>query len=269
MEPRIPVVSGVFYQSDPENLRESLRSMFMDTKPLGNLGVISPHAGYPYSGRTSAFSIASLKPSKRFIIMGPNHNLLGEDMAVMSSGKWRTPLGEAVVDTGIAKELLENEVVKDDPLAHSREHSIEVQLPFLQQKFGSFSFVPLSISGTDYSGDFLSKCMSVGKTLSSIAREHDARIIASSDFSHYISQEEANEKDGKAVEMIKKLDLKGLFRTLESIDASVCGYGPIAILMATAKELGWKKIDVINRSSSGDVVGDRSSVVTYYSIGFR
>ncbi len=268
MNKRQPVVSGVFYESDLDELKNSLKLMFKNTKLLGNLGVISPHAGYVYSGITSAFSLASLKPSKRFLIIGPNHNLLGHEFSI-SDGIWETPLGEAKIDNELAKYLLNNNIIKDDPIAHSHEHSIEVQIPFLQHIFGNFTFVPLSVANSDYSHKFLSKCESVAKTISSELKKKDFRIIVSSDFSHYIPQAEADEKDEKAIEMIKNLNVRGFFKTLEKLDASMCGYGPIAILMSVAKEMGWKKIEVINHSSSGDVTKDRDSVVNYYSIGFR
>ena len=268
MDIRKPVVSGVFYESEPNDLKNSIEEMFKNTKSLNVLGVVSPHAGYVYSGRTSAFSIASLKPSRRFLILGPNHNLLGNEFSV-SKGIWETPLGEAKIDEELANELLKNNLIEDDPVAHAHEHSIEVQIPFLQEKFGNFTFVPLSVANQDYSNRFLKKCESVAKTVSSLLKKHDFRIIASSDFSHYLPQKDADEKDRKAIEMIKNLDIRGFFNTLERVDASVCGYGPIVILMSVAKEMGWKNIEIIDHSSSGDVNGDFSSVVSYYSIGFR
>ncbi|MBN2042209.1 MAG: AmmeMemoRadiSam system protein B [Candidatus Aenigmarchaeota archaeon] len=268
MEKRHPVVSGVFYESDPRKLRNSLESMFRNTKTHGNLGVISPHAGYVYSGKTSAFSIASLKPSESFLLIGPNHNLLGHEFSV-SRGIWETPLGEAKIDDNLADDLMKNELINDDYISHSHEHSLEVQIPFLQHKFRNFRFVPLSVANMDYSFRFLSKCESVAKTISSALRKKDFRIIVSSDFSHYLPQDEADEKDEKAIGMIRNLDVRGFFTELERMDASVCGYGPVVILMAVAKEMGWKKIDVMNHSSSGDVTKDRYSVVNYYSIGFR
>jgi hypothetical protein len=266
---RKPVVSGVFYESDKEKLTNNLKELFKDTKKNDYIGVVSPHAGYMYSGRTSAFAINSLKPSKKFIILGPNHNLLGFEFSTMSSGEWETPLGLCKIDSNLAKGLLKCEVLREDELSHVHEHSIEVQLPFLQYLFRDFEFVPICITNIDFSERFLHKCEALAKTIADVIKKQDVRVIASSDFSHYLPVEIAKEKDEKAFEMIKRLEVKKFFETLEETNASVCGYGPIVVLMAVAKELGLKKVELINKSNSGDATGDYSSVVSYYAIGFR
>ncbi|MCK4714950.1 MAG: AmmeMemoRadiSam system protein B, partial [Candidatus Aenigmarchaeota archaeon] len=159
---------------------------------------------------------------------------------------------------------------EEDELAHSREHSIEVQLPFLQHCFGSgLSFVPISIMGSGYNKPFLDKCRELGSCLADIASKHDARIVASSDFSHYISREAARENDYKAIDMIRALDLEGFFRFLHETRASICGYAPIAVLMASAAKLGWKSAEVLDYTTSGEVTGDTREVVAYAAIGFR
>ncbi len=267
MHVRNPVVSGTFYDSDPGRLRETIKGFSSKTKEGECLAVISPHAGYVYSGETASFSISSLKPSKKFVILGPNHNLLGPEFSIMTKGEWATPLGKVMIDEKIPEDLMKCGFLREDDSAHMMEHSIEVQLPLLQQRFSRFTFVPVCIQNLDFSDKFLEKCKSLGEAMAGAMKKHDFRVIASSDFSHYIPEEEAKEKDGKAVEMIRKLNLKGLFRTLESTDASVCGYGPILVAMSYARSLGLKA-KVIRKSSSGDVTGDYSSVVSYYSIGF-
>lgn len=266
---RRPVVSGTFYPFSKASLDRMLSRLF-DGVPRNNfVFVVSPHAGYEYSGRTAAFAISSLKSAKNFIILGPNHNAIGHEFAIVSSGSWETPLGNADIDTSLAKELLKCDVLIEDELGHAHEHSIEVQLPFLKRLFAGFKFVPISIFNIDYSSEFLSQCETLGKQIAKTIRGKNIGVIASSDFSHYLPAKIADSKDAKAIEMIKKLDPKGFFETLEEIDASVCGYGPIAVLMYAAKNLGMKSVEVVNHTNSGDGTGDYSSVVAYYAIGFR
>ncbi len=268
---RHPAVAGIFYDFDRGGLEKTLANLFKGLKkgPEYN-AVISPHAGYTYSGRTAARAISSLKPGKRFIILGPNHTGLGSEFSIMTSGSWQTPLGKVNIDSRLAQEIERCGLPEEDELAHTREHSMEVQLPFLQQLFGpDLSFVPISIMGSGYTQSFLERCERLGSCLAPIARKHDARIIASSDFSHYISWEAAREKDHKAIDNIRDLDLEGFFRVLHETRASICGYAPIAVLMAAARKLGWSRVDVLEYTSSGDVTGDKSEVVAYAALGFR
>ena len=267
---RKPVVAGTFYRSDAAALKEQLSGFFRNVKSASScMGVVSPHAGYDYSGQSAAWAIASLKSAKTFIILGPNHNTLGEQFSCLSSGSWETPLGKVRVNPGIAKLLLQAcPFLAEDSAAHVMEHSIEVQLPFLQYKFKSFDFVPISIMNIDYGRELLDKCEKLGKAIAMLARNRGMGIIASSDFSHYLPKEMADEKDGKAMERIMGLDAGGFFKTLEDTGASVCGYGPVAVLMSAAKALGLKAKPIHN-STSGDTTGDFSSVVAYYAIGFE
>jgi AmmeMemoRadiSam system protein B len=266
---RRPVVAGMFYDSDAGRLKDQLSSFFKNVRaPSQSIGVVSPHAGYVYSGQTAAWAIASLKTAKTYIMLGPNHNTVGERFSVMSSGSWETPFGSVKINTNIAKHLMEKaSFLADDVTAHAMEHSIEVQLPFLQHRIKEFDFVPISIMNIDYSDDFLQYSEKLGRAIASLVKSKKIGIVASSDFSHYLPKQQADEKDGKALEKIMKLDVAGLMKTLESIDASVCGYGPIAVLMSAAKALGLKA-RLLNKSTSGDVTGDERSVVAYYAIGF-
>ncbi|MFH1237515.1 MAG: AmmeMemoRadiSam system protein B [Candidatus Aenigmatarchaeota archaeon] len=265
---RKAIVAGMFYPGTEDDLRKVLTALFRGTDKGAFSAVVSPHAGYQYSGRTAALAISSLKPSKSFIVLGPNHNLIGPEFSIMSSEPWHTPLGTVEIDTSLAQQLKKCQVIEEDDLAHAHEHSIEVQLPFLQHKFKNFRFVPISISGTDYSKEFLEKCVLLGKHIATVARGNIG-VIASSDFSHYLPVSAAEKKDTKAFAMIEKLDVAGFFTTLEKTDASVCGYAPIAVVMSAAKASGMKKAVIINKTNSGDVTGDYSSVVAYYAIGFK
>jgi AmmeMemoRadiSam system protein B len=268
---RNPAVAGMFYDFDREGLKRTLDDLFSGVRKGPEYeAVVSPHAGYAYSGRTAARAISSLKPSKRFIILGPNHTGAGREFSMMSSGSWRTPLGPVRIDTRMARALGKCGLPKEDELAHSREHSIEVQLPFLQRRFGrDITFVPLSIMGYGFTSSFLGHCRELGSCLAGVARKNGARIIASSDFSHYVSWDAAREKDHRVIEQIKSLDLEGFFRTLHETRASVCGYAPIAVLMAAARELGWERVETLEYTSSGEVTGNMREVVAYAAIGFR
>lgn len=269
MDIRYPAVAGTFYPDDPESLYEQVEDLFSITKKGNYFCVVSPHAGYDYSGKTAAYAINSLKTGKRFIILGPNHTGMGAEFSIMSNGKWRTPLGYVDIDQKLARELMHCECLEEDTFAHNREHSIEVQLPFLQYRFDRFKFVPIAIMGMGYSDEFLDKCESLGKQIAMIMKaDENVRVIASSDFSHYLPADVAKKKDEKAIYRIEKLNPDKFFETLREIDASVCGYAPIAILLTVAKKLRLKPT-VINHTTSGDKTGDTRSVVSYYAIGFK
>jgi hypothetical protein len=266
---RRAVVAGIFYPFGEDALKQNLSSLFEGVKKGDFVCVVSPHAGYQYSGKTAAFAVNALRPAKSFVILGPNHNLIGNDFAVMSSGAWETPLGRIEIDSALARALGKCDVLAEDALAHEHEHSIEVQLPFLQHRFGNFRFVPISIASTAYSDDLLEKCGILGKHIAKTIKGKNVDLVASSDFSHYLPAKIADAKDSKAIDRITKLDVKGFFRVLEDVDASVCGYAPIAVIMSAAKELGLREAKVIHHTTSGDETGDYSSVVSYYALGFR
>lgn len=264
---RKPVAAGTFYPSDPGELEKMMRGLFSGAGKGDNLGAVSPHAGYPYSGKGSAFAIGSLKKAGKFIILGPNHTGMGMPFSLMLED-WETPLGRASIDSPLANKLLSKcDFLSEDSLAHMQEHSIEVQIPFLQHRFKKFSMVPVCIMNTDYSGEFLRKCGGLGRAIAGLMEGDGIRVIASSDFSHYVPLEEAERIDGMALEKILGLDLPGFFRVLKENQASICGFGPIAVLMAASKALGLKG-KLLHSSNSGEATGDFSSVVTYRAIGF-
>jgi AmmeMemoRadiSam system protein B len=269
---RQPAVAGMFYERTESALKSHLKELFSgtDKKEGKSRIVVSPHAGYVYSGKTAAHAIASLREADKFIVLGPNHTGMGMEFSIMDSGSWETPLGKCDIDAKLAGKLKSGgscSFIRDDELSHMQEHSIEVQLPFLQHRFGKFTFVPVCIMNLSYSDEFLSKCEALGKAIAKIMRTESVGLVASSDFSHYLPQDVADMKDEAVAGRILKLDLKGFFRELEEVDASVCGYGPIAVAMAAAKELGLKA-KLIHKSSSGDETGDYNAVVAYYAIGF-
>lgn len=265
---REAVAAGSFYDWDRENLSGSLKELSGGVSDRGFLACISPHAGYVYSGRIAAKTIGSMKPGKRFIVLGPNHTGIGANFAVYSSGSWETPLGRVPIDHELAESLLSFEHSESDEVAHRQEHSIEVILPFLQHFFGQVSFVPVSILSYGYGDSFIRKLDSLGKTIADILKKNrDVRLIVSSDFSHYVSADSAKKRDMKAIEAIKRLDARALFREL-SQSGSVCGYAPIAVLLSAARELGWKA-ELLDYTNSGEATGETNEVVAYAGIGFK
>ncbi|MCX6814672.1 MAG: AmmeMemoRadiSam system protein B [Candidatus Aenigmarchaeota archaeon] len=269
MDERKPIAAGMFYPSSKEKLSSQLSSLFSQAGASEKYRiVVSPHAGYVYSGLGAACAIGSLKPADTFIVLGPNHTGLGEKFSIMSQGVWKTPLGDVEIDMMTALALKRSGVLEEDDWAHASEHSIEVQLPFLQHKFGKLTFVPVCIMNTDYSQDFLNKCGRLGELIGLLMKEKSIGLVASSDFSHYVPAKSAEKYDKQAIERISSLDVKGFFETLKRNRATVCGYGPIAVAMSAARSLSLKQGELIKYTNSGDVTKDYSSVVAYAAIGF-
>lgn len=277
MPRRNPAVAGMFYPSSPTILKKQIEECFLHNIGPGRLpsrsidkekhplALISPHAGYIYSGPVAAHGYLELdgkaKPDT-VIVIGPNHYGLGTNVSVYPEGVWSTPLGEVKIDSQIGKKLAElSDVFSLDELSHMREHSIEVQIPFLQYVLGSFNLVPICM--LDQS---IEVALEVGKALAELLKEKPGiLLVASTDFSHYEPHEVAVKKDSVALEKIKKLDLEALYRVLDEMDISMCGYGPVATVLEAARRLEVKEAKLLRYATSGDVTGDRSAVVGYAS----
>ncbi len=270
---RSPAVAGRFYSADKAALRKQIEACFLhelgpwrlpqkENAKGSPVASVVPHAGYMYSGPVAAhvyLELAKYKPPGVIVILGPNHTGEGSGIAV-SKETWRTPLGEVTVDSEVADELWkECGIIDLDETAHRYEHSIEVQLPFLQYIYGDFSFVPICLALQD-----LETSVQVGRCLSEF---EDALIIASSDFTHYESRDSAKAKDEKAIEKILTLDAKGFIDEVYRKNISICGFGPIAACISAIKE---KKPAgrLLKYATSGDITGDHSHVVAYAAIVF-
>jgi AmmeMemoRadiSam system protein B len=275
---RAPIVAGMFYDLEPERLKKQIEGCF--NHPLGPkekllkskqkiIAAVAPHAGYMASGPVQAWTYSKIEKAN-YIIVGPNHSGFGSRFAIMKNGLWKTPLGGVSVDENLANKLENScKLIRQDAIPHQSEHSIEVQLPFLQYKFGNdFKFVPLCILSDLPSDSFLENCNIVGDAIAKAVKESKEKwiLIASSDFSHYIPQERAMETDKKVINAIKKLDERLFFKRIQQLQASVCGYGPIAVTMIAAKGLGAKNAKLLKYATSGDTTGDISAVVGYASI---
>jgi len=273
----MPVVAGSFYEGKPEALLKHLESCFVKSPgperlPKGGSGksrkikaLVSPHAGYMYSGMAAAHSYLHLYEDgqpEHIVILGPNHTGRGLDLSRLAvcEDNWETPLGLVKYDRKIGPMILEqNEYAMPDCIAHTGEHSIEVQLPFLQFAFGKeLSFVPICISDQSYE-----ICESIGKTVANVAKDNDIVVIASSDFTHFESAESARKKDNQAIEYLENLDPEGFLRFVHGHRLSICGAGPIAAALVFAIERGATQFSLLKYMNSGDVTGDGGHVVAY------
>lgn len=265
---RPPVVAGTFYPLEKERLNKLLEKCFEGIKQEQKniISAIVPHAGYIYSGRTAAYAYSQMKKSN-FIILGPNHNVFGPNFGIMKQGLWATPFGRVEIDQKMSEKLLKNcNLLEYDILSHEQEHSIEVQLPFLQYKFGNdFKFIPISVMNEHPNQDFLEKCEIIGNAIAKSMNKNWI-VIASSDFSHYVSKKYAEMVDKDAIDSILKLDEKEFFEKVRKNNISICGFGPIVIAIIIAKKLGAKKAELLKYSTSGDITRDEKSVVGYGSI---
>jgi len=262
---RNPVVAGRFYSGQTKSLDLQVKSYIKTTaKKMDALGCVSPHAGYMYSGEVAGNVLSSINPAETYIILGPNHSGMGKRYGLDRSRQWLTPLGKVDVDHGLADAILEtSNLIQEDEVCHDYEHSIEVQLPFLQVLQTGFKFVPIVISSGD-SGEY----HTIGSDLAKVIKDSGKKvtIIASSDMTHYESQNSAMKKDKAAIDKILELDVDGFLWEIRRHDISMCGYAPCAIMMSACKELGAAKASLVQYQTSGDVSGDRSSVVGYAGI---
>jgi len=274
---RRPTVAGAFYEGDALLLKGQIDWCYTHPHGPGRVsctkvgkrslvGLVSPHAGYMYSGPVAAHGFAYMardgKPAS-VIILGPNHTGIGSGVSIMTSGKWLTPLGDVDVDGPLANAIKKtSDLIDVDTVAHAHEHSIEVQLPFLQHLFnGQFGIVPICMMMQDEGTS-----EEVGRAIAEAAAKKDVVIIASTDFTHYEPQRSAVAKDRKAIDKILALDWRGLLRVIHDEDISMCGYGPVAAMLCAAKALGAKKAVLLKYATSGDTAGPMSQVVGYGSI---
>ena len=279
---RKPSVSGIFYSSNKEQLVDELKGCFTN-KIFGPgrlppsdqarkiYGMVSPHAGYLYSGSVAANGYYSVSSSKfnNVILVGPNHYGLGSSVATTMNGIWESPIGDVMVNPQVAKDIASRATSMDfDEFAHSRDHSLEVQIPFLLFTTEKFRIVPIILTNQD---EYLA--LELGSAISDTVNEYISKgdefmLIASSDFTHYESNSEAHRKDSQLIKSILTLDITAFYYTLRQYNVSACGYGAIATVMVAAKNLGATRGELIRYATSGDVTGDKSSVVGYSSILF-
>ena len=264
---RRPAVAGTFYPADPEALRRDLVALTQGRRPPAEprgIAVMVPHAGYIYSGRVAAATYTSIHLPRRAAILCPNHTGLGESIAVNDEGEWETPLGRVPIDAPLARAILERcRQARVDGMAHSREHSLEVQLPFLQHLVGEFRFVPICV-GTLHLPVLLGLGRAVAEAITDDGEE--ILLVVSSDMSHYVPAAVADAKDHKAIERLVSVDPEGLHRVVLGEDISMCGLAPAVAGLAAARQLGAGKGRLIAYGHSGETSGDLRSVVGYAGV---
>lgn len=266
MRVRPPAVAGAFYEARPDRLERDVRAHLdaAGASPEAAFGAIVPHAGYVYSGPVAGAVYAKLRIPRTCVILCPNHTGHGAPAALDPSDAWRTPLGDVPVDRRLAARLLElAPSLEEDESAHRREHSLEVQLPFLQVLRPDVSFVPICLGEPS-----LALCREIGEAVAAVCAGADEPplVIASSDMNHYESRAAGRRKDDLALSRVEGLDPEGLFRAVLTESISMCGFLPATALLFAARAAAAGPARVVARRDSGDETGDLSSVVGYAGV---
>lgn len=267
---RRSVIAGSWYPGNPSVLRGDI-GLYLKKVPDREvpgevIGLIVPHAGYMYSGQVAAYAY-KLVYGKKYdvvILVGPSHRIAFRGVSVYPQGGYETPLGVVPVNEEIAAELLTaTDVVVDYPPAHEQEHSLEIQLPFLQEVLGEFNFVPLVMG--DQSREV---CHKLASAIHQASLDRRVLLVASTDLSHFYEYERAKNIDAAALESIRRNDAEGLLKKLDQKQTEACGGGPMVAMMLAAKLLGAGRSELLQYANSGDITGDKSSVVGYASAAF-
>jgi AmmeMemoRadiSam system protein B len=273
---REPVVAGQFYPDNEEDLRTMINHCIEHKYGPGNnpaisnekiFGIICPHAGYVYSGPTACHSYKSISSQnpELVIIIGPNHFGVGKDAATMIDAQWQTPLGIVQVDSESAKQVAEiSKFIEIDEYSHSQDHSLEVQIPMLQEILSNdFQILPIILRAQD-----METAIDVGNAITEITKKKNAIIVASSDFTHYEENSFAHQQDKALLEPILEMNIERFYHVLNERRVTACGYGAIASAMIACKNLGATKGELLSYATSGDVSGNTESVVGYGAIKF-
>jgi MEMO1 family protein len=266
---RLPAVAGRFYPSNPAELTAAVRKHSKLEPGVATRRVkacLVPHAGYLYSGHVAGAVFGRIAWPKKILILGVRHYPRGEKAAILSSGAWRTPLGDAHIDEPLALALREKcPLLREDSVAHSAEHSLEVQLPFAQVLDAGFSFVPVAL-GTVRFEDLETVGRDIGEVLAK--SEDEVLLLTTSDLNHYEDDAVTRVKDGKAIDKLLALDARGLYDVCRNEQVSMCGLGPAVAMLTALKTLGPSQAQLVRYATSADVSGDRDAVVGYAGILF-
>ncbi len=264
---RKPAVSGLFYSANTSELRRSVET-YLNSATLPERvvdqnikAVIVPHAGYVYSGLTAAYAYKAIKSEEydAVVIVGPSHRKHFRGISLFPGDAYRTPLGEVAINKKLRDELIDEEeriFLSDD--GHIEEHSIEVQLPFLQLIYGDFQFVPVIMG--DQSRDYVD---TLARKLEKVLHRKNVLLIASTDLSHYYPYETAVDLDKRVIDSVSRYDNEELMGRLEQREVEACGGGPMVAVMKSSKLLGSQTSMILHYCNSGDISGDKSAVVGY------
>jgi MEMO1 family protein len=265
---RRAVAAGTFYEGSRDRLRTQVAHLLAPGVPSEEvIGVVVPHAGYVYSGQVAGAVYSRVAWPESWVILGPNHTGQGLHASIMTSGEWETPLGLVQIDGELGRAILSHStVLGEDPLAHAREHSIEVQLPFLQIREEPLCFVPISL----YRHEFAA-CQEMGQALAAAIRQVGRRVVlvASTDMSHEESRTTVRANDPKALEAILALDPEGLYRVVRRERISMCGFHVTAAMLVAAKALGATSAELVKYADSGEVQSGGDYFVGYAGLIIR
>ena len=267
---RLPAVAGQFYPDNPKELSavvEKYTKVESQKPKVKARACLVPHAGYMYSGGVAGAVFAHIALPAKILLIGVRHYPQGAPLAILSEGAWRTPLGDVPIESSLALRLRkECAALREDSVAHSREHSLEVELPFLQVLSPGFSFVPVAV-GTVRFDELRETGEGIARALQDTPEE--ILIVTSSDMNHYEDDETTREKDGRAIECMLKLDPQGLYEVCREEHISMCGLGPAVTMLTAIKRLGTQNAELVRYATSGDVNGKRDEVVGYAGLIFN
>lgn len=259
---RSPAVAGQFYQGTASKLTQQVKQYINSSAVKEHaIGILAPHAGLIYSGSVAGEVYSAIEFPKTFVLIGPNHTGLGAKISMMASGEWEIPTGVFSIDEKLSRRIAANTpIISKDANAHTFEHSLEVQLPFIAYFSTEPKIVPIAVMSAS-----LEECRLLGEGIAKSIKEvnYATVIVASSDMSHYVPDDVARQKDRKAIEMIKSLNPEGLYTVVSRERISMCGYLPAAVMLFAAKALGAIEARLIKYSTSGEVSGDYDQVVGY------
>ncbi|MBI4609997.1 MAG: AmmeMemoRadiSam system protein B [Candidatus Rokubacteria bacterium] len=262
---RRPAVAGLFYPDRADRIEADLNRLVEDVEPkVDAKAIVVPHAGWMYSGRVAGQVYGRVKLPRLAVLLGPNHTGLGPWGSVMTQGRWALPGSEVPVARELGQAILAaSRLLEEDELAHSREHALEVQLPFLRRARSDIAFVPLTLMRTE-----LAFCAEVGRAVAAVVKTWPEPVIllSSTDLNHYESQAVSNRKDRLAIDAILGLDPERLQRTVREHAISMCGIAPTTALLAALRELGGGSAALVSYQTSGDVSGDYDKVVGYCGV---
>ena len=264
---RPPAAAGRFYPGEPSPLAEELNSFLTTGTQATKIraqACLVPHAGYKYSGHVAGAVYSRMKIPARVILIGPRHFPRGASFAILSEGAWQTPLGLAPIDHLLAEKIARAcPLLREDAIAHSAEHSLEVQLPFLQRLAPSFAFVPIVIGAAHYA-----ELEALGHAIADVIGSEPGPIllVASSDMNHYESDAATRLKDRKAIDRIMAIEPRELFDTVRNENISMCGYGAAIAMLTAVRQMGAKHAELVRYATSGEINGDLQEVVGYAGI---
>jgi hypothetical protein len=266
---RLPAVAGRFYPSDPAELSAQISEYISSQNGLTVRNVkacLVPHAGLVFSGHVAGAVFSSIRIPKKVLILGVRHRPPGSPAAIVSSGAWRTPLGDAEIDYELAEKLKAAcPQLTEDAVAHSKEHSLEMQIPFLQVLNPHFQFVPIAL-GTAHFETLVTVGQAIGDVLA--AEQDEVLLVTSSDLNHYEDDATTRVKDRKAIEQLLSMNARGLYDVCRKEEISMCGLGPAVAMLTALQVLKASNAELIRYATSADQSGDPSAVVGYAGMVF-